>query len=110
MSSVANFFWLLVENFPADSIWSQPSSTGTGDYESPELWHGECLKPAVRPKAEKGVINMFSLIFWSLFLIAYAGFSVWLAKTLLNGIFLAVARGERTQEPVRVPVRREPGR
>ncbi len=53
---------------------------------------------------------MFSLIFWSLFLIAYAGFSVWLAKTLLNGIFLAVARGERTQEPVRVPVRREPGR
>ncbi len=54
---------------------------------------------------------MFSLIFWSLSLIVYAGFSVWFAKALLNGIFLAVARGERTQEPARVvPVPREPVR
>ena len=53
---------------------------------------------------------MFSLIFWSLFLIAYGGFSVWLAKALLNGIFFALARGERSQAPARVPVRRELGR
>ncbi len=52
---------------------------------------------------------MLTLIFWALFLIAYGGFSVWLAKTLLNGIFLAVARGERPQEPAPVPVPREPG-
>jgi len=52
---------------------------------------------------------MLSLIFWALFLIAYAGFSVWLAKTLLNAIFLAVSRGGRSQEPAPVPVPREPG-
>jgi len=50
---------------------------------------------------------MLSLIFWSLFLIAYGGFSVWLAKALLNGIFLAVSRGERAQEPARVAIRPE---
>ncbi len=53
---------------------------------------------------------MLSLVFWSLFLIGYGGFSVWLAKTLLNGIFLAVSRGERTQAPAPVSVRRETGR
>jgi hypothetical protein len=52
---------------------------------------------------------MLTLVFWSLFLIAYAGFSIWLAKALLNGIFFAVARGERTQAPARAPVSREPG-
>lgn len=110
MTSVANFFRPLMENFPADSISSRPSSTETVDCESPELWHAECLKACYKAQGRKGVIDMFSLVFWSLFLIAYAGFSVWLAKALLNGIFLAVARGERTQEPVRLPVRREPGR
>lgn len=53
---------------------------------------------------------MLSLLFWSLFLIGYGGFSVWLAKALLNGIFIAVARGERAEEPARVSVRRETGR
>ncbi|MFB3902757.1 MAG: hypothetical protein ACE15E_04835 [Acidobacteriota bacterium] len=53
---------------------------------------------------------MWSLLFWALFLIAYGGFSVWLAKTVLNGIFLAVSHVERTQEPARVPIRREAGR
>ncbi|HXK61884.1 MAG TPA: hypothetical protein PLP42_18505 [Acidobacteriota bacterium] len=53
---------------------------------------------------------MSELLFWMLFLIAYAGFAVWLAKTLLNGIFLAVGRGGNARKAVRVSLRasREP--
>jgi len=52
---------------------------------------------------------MLELLFWGLSLIAYAGFSVWLAKAVLHAIFLAVSRGARTPEPVQVTIRREPG-
>jgi len=72
------------------------------------FWHDKCFKEGY--DTPKGVMEMWSLVFWLLFLIAYGGFSVWLAKALLNGIFLAVSRGERAQEPAPVVARRETGR
>lgn len=42
---------------------------------------------------------MFELGFWFLFLLVYAGFSIWLAKTILVGIFRVVTAREAIKEP-----------
>jgi hypothetical protein len=49
---------------------------------------------------------MLQLLFWILFIVAYTGFALWVAKALLSAIFLAVSgRGSRP-EPVPVATRR----
>jgi hypothetical protein len=49
---------------------------------------------------------MLQLLFWILFIVAYTGFALWLAKALLNAIFLAVYSRHSNREPVRLATRR----
>jgi len=47
---------------------------------------------------------MTDLIFWSLFLLVYLGFSVWLAKGILLAIFHAVSSHGTVEKPAVSPL------